>query len=72
VLDTTVEQTTTTEAPTTTEEAEVLSAGAEVKGQNLARTGSDPMRWVFLAGLALFVGGIAVLFGEKAAVPARR
>jgi LPXTG-motif cell wall-anchored protein len=67
VEDTTIEQTTTTtETPATT------APTVRVLNEELARTGSDTRTHLTLAGLALLLGGVAVMFGAPSAATARR
>ena len=77
VLGTSVENTTTTAAPgpagaaltSTTAGSEVagvqITQGPAVQGVQLARTGDDTRTAVFLAGLALLLGGAAIVAGDK-------
>jgi hypothetical protein len=59
-----IENTTTTEAPATTE-APVVAPQSQVLGEQLARTGSDSRELVFVAGLALLLGGAAIFASDK-------
>ena len=71
VLGTTiVNNTSTTQAPTTTEAVagtQLTQATSAVKGVQLARTGDDSRQMVFVAGLALLLGGAAILAGDRLA-----
>jgi hypothetical protein len=69
-----VQDTSTTAAPATTagpnvagEQIVAPQATSKVLGEQLARTGNDSRQMVFVAGLALLLGGAAIFASDKLA-----
>jgi LPXTG-motif cell wall-anchored protein len=68
-----VQNPTTTEAPATTAAPAVAgeqvtqAPQSQVLGEQLARTGDDSRQMVFVAGLALLLGGAAIFASDKLA-----